>query len=98
MSCNSYKKNGEEMNITHKILQVQKPCDLRIVENAAIATTYFCVGIVLSILNTPLSVYLVEELGVEPAQSLSCRGHSNYFTDFCRIRFQYLATIGNRTY
>lgn len=43
-----------------------EPCNLYRIENRAIAMSYFAVGLVESILSTPLNVYLVETLNSEP--------------------------------
>ena len=39
-----------------------EPCNLMRIENRAIAMSYFAVGLVSSLLCTPLNVYMVETL------------------------------------
>lgn len=47
-------------------VQKERPCDLWQPENIAIAMSYFSIGIVSSLISTPLNVYLVEVLNAEP--------------------------------
>jgi hypothetical protein len=42
--------------------------DLRSLPNLAIPVSYFCVGIALNLLRTPLIVYFVEDLNASAAQ------------------------------
>ena len=42
------------------------PCDLYCASNVAIATSYFVIGLVSSLISTPLNIYMVEVLDAEP--------------------------------
>lgn len=44
-----------------------EPCDILSVENFAITMAYFTVGFCMSFTSTPLNIYLVRQLNVEPA-------------------------------
>jgi MFS family permease len=61
--------NGDEVE---KVLEPVKPkpdarCDIYRKENMAITMSYLSVGLVMSLIQTPLNVYLVSVLDAEPA-------------------------------
>lgn len=55
----SYRKINE-------VSEQEHPYDLYRKENFALAMSYFSVGITMSLISTPLNIYLVETLNAEP--------------------------------
>jgi hypothetical protein len=58
----------QEVELVEKHYVPQWMYDFYSLPNVAIPLSYFCIGIALQLLRTPLIVYLIEDLNATPAQ------------------------------